>query len=172
MMAQILAYMKAVDSLSTWTGRIFSTLIWAMWIIICIEVVGRTFFNEATVWVTQISCYLFGSFILLGGAWTLKYREHVSMSMVHDRLSPRAQAILDSITFFVFLALVIVLVTFGTKLAYTATLVGETAQLYWSEAPIWPFLWTIPVGAFLLGLAGINKFIRDIYFAIKKEEIR
>jgi TRAP-type mannitol/chloroaromatic compound transport system permease small subunit len=164
--------MKAIDFLSTWSGRIFSVSIWFMWIIICIEVFGRTFFNEATVWVTQVSCFLFGSFVLIGGAWTLMNREHVSMSMLYDRLSSRGQAIIDCLTFFVFLALVSVLVTFGTRLAYQGTLVGETAQLYWSECPIWPFLWTIPVGALLLGLAGINKFVRDLYFAIKKEEIR
>jgi TRAP-type mannitol/chloroaromatic compound transport system permease small subunit len=47
-------------------------------------------------------------------------------------------------------------------------LILETSETVW-DVPIYPLKLALPVGAFLLLLQGLAKFIRDLVIAIKGE---
>jgi len=171
LMSVIRVILKSIDFTSKWSGWLVSFFIYVMFTIITYEVFARYVFNAPTIWVHQISAYLFGSYVVLAGAYVFMHNEHVSMSLVHDRLSLRGRATVDCITFFVFFLFIALIVWQGGDSAYRATLIHERAQLHWDMCPIYHFLWTLPIGAALMGLAGINKFIRDFYVVIKGKEI-
>jgi TRAP-type mannitol/chloroaromatic compound transport system permease small subunit len=88
------------------------------------------------------------------------------MDVLYVRLSPRTQALLDILTvpgFFVFCG---ALLWIGGIRAWESFLINET--LFTGFRPIvWPFRWTIPIGAALILLQGLAKLIRDFHMVIK-----
>jgi len=74
-------------------------------------------------------------------------------------------------TVFVFVLFVGAMLWESTQQAWFSTLIGRTrGELAW-DAPVWPFMWALPLFAFFLGLQGLAKFIRDLYLAITGREL-
>ena len=150
-----------IDRIDELIGRFAGFLVIPMILFITYEVILRKIFNSPTIWAHELSQYLFGVFVLLGGAWTLAQRKHVSMDMVYNRLSERKRAILDLITFPIFFFVIFSLLWYGlesTQDALTRWYVSEGALKF----PL-GFVWAaIPIGSFLMLLQGMAKFVRDI----------
>lgn len=101
---------------------------------------------------------------MLGGAYTLLHGSHVKMDVLYVRLSTRGRAILDIVTFAVFLFFVVILIWKSGHMAVKSFEIMEKTESAWGPI-IWPARITITVGAFLLLLQGMAKFIRDIITA-------
>ena len=54
--------------------------------------------NSPTVWVQEVSIYLFMWSMLVGAAYTLMQGKHVRIDLLFDRLPHKVQLILDAIT--------------------------------------------------------------------------
>ena len=93
-------------------------------------------------------------------------REHISIDLVIDMFPPRVQAIIDSVTNFLTLA-VFVLVTWQTtkyaQLLYTSNDVSAVLRL-----PVYPFLIIAAIGCFMFCLAMLSTFLHSLKKAIKK----
>ena len=66
--------MRAVgffDAFSLWSGRIVGWLIIPMVLSLVWEVVARYWFNAPTVWAYDMTYMLYGTFFMLGSAYTL-----------------------------------------------------------------------------------------------------
>lgn len=166
-MKTIRVILKWIDSISEWSGRVTRYFVYPMFIILFYEVIARYVFNAPTFWAHQISTFLFGSYILLGGAYVLRLKGHVNMGLIYDQVSQRKRAVLDMITAPVFFLLIAVIVWTGFERSIAGFETNEKAIHHWEDVIIWPFYFTLPIGAVLMGLAGINKLIRDFYLAIK-----
>jgi TRAP-type mannitol/chloroaromatic compound transport system permease small subunit len=138
-----------------------------MFIVLFYEVVARYAFDAPTIWAHQIAAFLFGSYILLGGGYALMLKGHVNMGLIYDQVSERKRAVLDLVTAGVFFLFIAIIVWSGFERSIAGFLTNEKAIRHWEEAIIWPFYFTLPIGGILIGLAGINKLIRDLYMAIK-----
>jgi len=153
-----------IDRISEWSGKIVSFLILCSIIVVLTEVVMRYFFNNPTIWGWEMSLFLFGGAVMLGGAYTLLHGSHVKMDVLYVRLSTRGRAILDIVTFAVFLFFVVILIWKSGHMAVKSFEIMEKTESAWGPI-IWPARITITVGAFLLLLQGMAKFIRDIITA-------
>ena len=154
-------FLALADSCSEYSGRIFSFVIWPLFIIIVIEVIARRIFGSPTSWVMVLSRFLFGGYFLIGGAYCLLKNAHPAMPLIRDRLKPRNKAILDllcSTLFFLFCA-VFLWETVG--ICWEATLRDERAFEAW-RAPRWPYMWLVPLATVLLILQGVAQFIRTL----------
>lgn len=164
-------FLHGIDTISEYVGRIFSYLIVILTLIISYETIVRYFFDNPTIWISETSNYLFGTFVVLGGCYTLKHKGHVAMDLLYNRLSFRTQALIDIITFFIFAAFMLALFTQGLDRAIAATQFMERSGSIWNPY-LFPIKWVLPIGAFLLLLQGIAKLIRDIMTVVKGEDPR
>lgn len=76
----------------------------AMSLILFYEVIARYCFDSPTIWVQEVSIYLFMWSMLAGASYTLMLGKHVRIDLIFDRLSPRAQNLLDILTSFIGMA--------------------------------------------------------------------
>jgi TRAP-type mannitol/chloroaromatic compound transport system permease small subunit len=107
--------------------------------------------------------------MVLGG-YALYSKAHIAMDLLYGRWSPRTKAIVDVFTYLLFFFFIGALFWVGGEYAWKATLRLETSRTAW-HPPIWPFKLMIPVGALLFLIAGVAKFIRDLYMAITGKEL-
>jgi len=168
-MVMIGKFLRGVDAFSQWTGRWVSYLILVLALIVGVEVVARYVFNRPTIWAHELSAMLFGTFIILGGAYTGARGLQVNMDVIYGAQRPRVRALLDVITFFIALGFVGVLVWKGWQSAWKSVRVLEHASTQWGP-PIYPFKLMLPVGALMLLAQLTAKFIRDLAILILGEE--
>jgi len=159
---------RVINRVNEWVGRAVSFLLVAMMVTICYEIVARYFFNRPTIWSFDVSTYLLGIYCLLGGGFALLRGGHVNVDILYGRFTFRKRAVLDCITSFFFFIFIAVLIWNGWKMSYGSLLQKETSGtlLDW---PLFPTMFMVPVGALLLLLQGVVKFVNDLLIAISGE---
>jgi TRAP-type mannitol/chloroaromatic compound transport system permease small subunit len=169
MQASLEKCLRIIDSISDLTGKAVSFLIFSLALVVGFEVVARYVFSRPTVWVHELSAMFFGTFVIIGGAYTLGKGGHVNMDVVYGALGPRIRAFLDVVTAFVAFAFVVVLLWKGGIVAWRSVKVLEHASTQWGP-PFYPFRVMLPLGALLLLLQLLAKFIRDLHILIKGKD--
>ncbi len=165
---EVKSFLSVIDSISDWSGRIMCWVWVPVMLLITLEVIRRYVFGAPTVWNLEVVIYLSGAVYILGGAYALRHHRHVNIDVLYSRCSRRIRAILDMVTTPAWFLFVGVILWAGADRAWSAAMRGEGSGTVW-DPPIYPILAMIPLGAFLLLLQGLAKFIRDFYVAIGKE---
>jgi len=163
-------FLNLIDLISEWTGKISAFLIIVLSFVIGYEVLARYIFNQSTVWAHETSAMVFGAYVIFGGAYTLSIGGHVNMDLVYQRLSTRKKALMDIITFWFFALFCAVLVWKGGDSAWYALKNLEHSGSIWNP-PIYPIKLVLPIGAFLLLLQGVAKFIRDAITLVRGRDV-
>ena len=91
-----------LDRISLWSGRIVAWLIIPMVMSLVWEVVARYFFNAPTIWAYDMTYMLYGSFFMLGSAYTLLRGKHIRTDNLYGQWSPRRQGLVDTVCYLVF----------------------------------------------------------------------
>jgi TRAP-type mannitol/chloroaromatic compound transport system permease small subunit len=163
-MGKLKSMMGMIDSITDFEGRVVAIWILPIMVIIVYEVVLRYFFKEPTIWVEELSRFIFTAYFILGGAYALYLRGHVIMDGIYRHLSVRTKAILDlgsALIFFFFMA---ILTWEGWEIFWNALTNMERTESSW--APLtFPLKVVLPIGCFLMLLQGLVKFIRDLRIA-------
>lgn len=162
---------NGIEFLSEWSGRVTAFLLLAMAGVVGFEVTVRYGFDAPTLWGTQSAQMIFGAYVVLGGAYALRYRSHVNMDALYARLTPRKKAIVDLATSLVFFFALSFLLWMGWVLGWESMMKGEYSEVTPWHQPIWPVKLMIPIAAVLIALQGLAKFIRDLHFAITGSEL-
>lgn len=157
--------LKIIDSISEWAGKCTSFLILPGIAVLAWEVISRYGFNQPTMWAHGTSQRLFAIYYILGGAYVLRYRDHVNVDLIYSRFPPRTKAILDLITSLAFFVFCGVLLWQGLGFALTSLSQLEPDDTPW-RAPMYPVKLMIPVGALLILLQGLANFSRNLVTAI------
>ena len=155
--------LQFIDTVNKWIGRAVSFLIVVLTGAVTYEVVARYVFKHPTIWAHETSSMLFGAYILLGGAYTLQVGGHVNMDVVYGRLSGRTKNILDVVTLCIILLLCGVLMWRGGEAAWRSLRMLEHSGSIWNP-PVYPIKLVLPLGAFLLFLQGVVKFLREVVY--------
>ena len=166
-MARLLAW---IDRLSLWSGRLASWLTLIATLILTYEVTARYAFNAPTRWAHDTSTLLFGMLYALAGAYALYTKNHVGVDVLYVRLSPRARAGLDVVTFAFFFLFVGAFLRYGWDF-FVDSFHQREFSLNNPDIPVYPAKLAIPVGAGLLLLQGIAKFIRDAHLLLTGREL-
>lgn len=157
---------RGIDVVNDVMGKIVSFFIPALILFETYEVLARYLFGRPTIWINELSAMLFGACILIGGGFTLYYEGHANMDIVYGLFSKRARAIIDLITFFLFLSFIGVLFWKGWEMAWRSLISLEHDSTEWGP-PIYYFKLTLPLGALLLLLQGFGKFLKNLIIVIK-----
>jgi TRAP-type mannitol/chloroaromatic compound transport system permease small subunit len=169
-MPKISSLLKKVDWISEASGKVVSYLGLILAFAVTLEVGARYIFNSPTKWGYETAIFAFGSYVILGGAYTLRHDAHVRVDVFYGFRSPRGKAILDIITFWLFLAFAGILVVKGWEFGWTSLRNFEHTDTAWSP-PVYYFKMTLFIGAVLLLLQGIARFIRDLYLVFTGKEL-
>jgi TRAP-type mannitol/chloroaromatic compound transport system permease small subunit len=164
-------FLAIIDRVNDQVGKIVSFLVIFMIGVMVYEVVARYIFDSPTIWAYETATFILGTYAILGGAYVLRHQAHVNMDIVYGRLSVRKRAILDLITSGFFFLLCVVLLWKGIDYGWRSVQLSETTTSTFAP-PVYPIKMMIPVGAFLILMQGLAKFIRDLMTAITgvKEE--
>lgn len=163
-------FLKGIDLISEWSGRIFVWLVVPLTILVVYEVISRRFLNSPHIWATEVIDYIYGPHFMLVAAYTLLYRAHVSIDIIYQRFRPRVRGILDIFTHLVFFfPFCIIVFQQGIVFAQTSWSIGETSGS--AALTVVPLVKTvIPVTFGLLLLQGLANFIRSISLAVRGEK--
>jgi TRAP-type mannitol/chloroaromatic compound transport system permease small subunit len=164
-MSAVRGFVRLVDGINERFGRLVALLILLLTALVMMEVVLRYVFAAPTIWATEFITFLFAGMIMLGGGYTLLHRDHVNVDLLHARLSPRGQAIVDSATAGFALLYCAVLLYYTASVALDALATGRTTGTDWNP-PLFPVMLALPVGAALLMLQLLAKLARDLHFAV------
>ncbi|MFO1219414.1 MAG: TRAP transporter small permease subunit [Burkholderiaceae bacterium] len=160
---RLLRTAAALDGVARWSGYAVAWLIVPMVLSLCWEVVARYVFNAPTQWAYDMTFMLYGTFFMLGAAFTLQRKGHVRTDSLYAGWSPRRQALVDLLGHLLMLlpvAGVFVFVGWGYFVkAYT---MNETFVSSAWQPITWPFKLAMPVAGALLLLQGASECLKCI----------
>jgi TRAP-type mannitol/chloroaromatic compound transport system permease small subunit len=162
--------LSLIDATNTWIGKVVSLLSLGVALIITYEIIMREVLVKPTTWVAEGTVFGCGLIYLLGGAWTLKQDGHVRVDMLYHGLSKRAKAIIDCVTYFAFLLYITVMIWASWLYMLQSISVWESTMSPWNPV-IWPFKIALVAALIMLLLQQTAKFVRDLYFVMKGEEL-
>ena len=152
-----------VDRVSSWVGQAFSWLIVALTFLISWEVFARYALNKPNPWAFDLMIMMYGAAFMMAGAYTLAKNGHVRGGKKLYSTSPRLQAGLDLILYFVFfIPGVVALVWAGYTYAEESFAIREHSTLTANGPPLYPFKMVIPFAGVLLLLQGCVEIVRCV----------
>ena len=154
-------FVKLIDSINEFVQRVFSPVVLVIMGVAFYEVFRRYVMRNPTIWAWEINSQLMAFMGALAGGYTLLRKGHVSVDIVTSRLSHRTRAVIDIITFPLFVIVTCALVWYGAKDAMIA-FVTHKKVISQFNSYLWPIKTVIPIGAALVFLQGAAKLIRDI----------
>jgi TRAP-type mannitol/chloroaromatic compound transport system permease small subunit len=148
-----------------------------LWTVLCVfnyvfEVVARYCFNAPTNWAHEASFLMFGVMYTLGGGALYLADGHVRVDVFYAKWSRRGRAGADLITstlasIFILGMLISGWLFFaqGLDRAYLPEWLAlgynmDLSQTEW-QVPYWPIKFAIPLGALLVALVGVSRFVKD-----------
>ncbi|MBS1137445.1 MAG: rane protein [Proteobacteria bacterium] len=151
-----------VDKVSTWVGQVCAWTIVALTALISWEVFSRYVLNKPHSWVLDGQIMLYGILFMMAGAYTLSKNAHVRGDVLYGFFTPRVQATLDLVLYFVFFLPGIVALTYAGWIFADEALVIREQTNSAEPLPLYPFKFIIPAAGFFLLLQGIVEIVRCV----------
>ncbi|MBS0335383.1 MAG: TRAP transporter small permease subunit [Proteobacteria bacterium] len=167
------AMLKAItllDTISLWSGRIIAWLIIPMVLSLVYEVVARYVFDAPTEWAYDMTFMLYGTFFMVGSAYTLYKKGHIRTDSYYGGWSPRTQGWVDAVCYllFFFPPLIAFLVVGWDYFLHSFRQGERIVTSPWMPI-VYPFKLAIPVATLLLLLQGLSEFLKSVWAARKGE---
>ncbi len=152
---------RFLDRISGTSGAIAAWLVVPLIAASCYEVFSRYVLGEPTLWAFELGYMVMGAHFLIGFAYTLREGEHVRVDIFYARLSRRARALIDTLTYLVLLLPLAVwlAVAFAEKVA-KAYESHERSGMSAFNPVIWPFRAVMCAAFALLVLQALAQLIR------------
>lgn len=157
---------RRLDPIAQWSGRITAWLIVPMVLALSYEVIARYLFNAPTLWAYDMTFMLYGSFFMLGAAYTLQRKGHIRTDSLYGGWSPRTQGWVDVVCYvLMFLPFAMVFLYTGWGYFWKAFVTGERfVSSPWMPIT-WPFKLVMPLTGLLLVIQGISEFLKSLHAA-------
>ncbi len=161
-------YVRYVDAVSRFIGRITMYLILAMMGILLFGAISRSFFNLPFIWVVEMAQFVMTAYYLLGGAYSIQLDSHVRMDLLYGRWSTRTKAIVDAFTGCLLIFYLIILLYGGISSTQYALEYGQKNYSVWAP-PLAPIKIIMTIGIAMMLLQIIATFFKDLEKA-KREQ--
>ena len=119
---------------------------------ISVDVLLRYVFGKPTIWITEVSTYLFLYVIYLGTAYTLQRDLHIKVTFLLDVIGKRTQRIIDLVTSILAIVFTVVLL-WQTSLMTWSAIKGKWTSPTALNAPYMYVYIIMVIGSFLLLLS-------------------
>ncbi len=167
----LLKFVKVIDTVNEWFGRVASLLGYLLFIIVVVGVFFRKVLNHPFIWNFEASYMSYAAMFLLGLGYTLKHKMHVTIDVIYAAVGPKVQLALDILGFVLFLIpFAYVSLKSTTIFTIQSWQILEHSQSTWAP-PIYPFKTLMPISFAMLVLQAIAELIKSIYTKGKGQEI-
>lgn len=159
-----------LDAVSIWSGKLVAWLILPMVGGLVYEVVARYAFDAPTEWAYDMTYMLYGSFFMLGAAFTLQRKGHIRTDVFYAQWSPRRQGAVDAACYllFFFPGLIAFLVLTWDFFWISFQRAERIVTSPWMPI-VYPFKAVMPAATLLLLLQGLSELLKSLYAALKGE---
>lgn len=158
-------FVRWVDLLNQWVGRLAMALFFVMGAVMLWSTVSRAVFDTPVNWAMETTQFLLASYFLLGGAYSLQRGAHVRMDLFYTRFSPRGRAIIDAVTILAVIFFLVVLLWGALSSTQYALQYNQKNYSSWSPV-LWPVKVAMTAGIIFMLLQVIAQFFRDVAEAI------
>lgn len=158
-------FVKGVDTLNRWVGRLAMGLFFVMGAVMLWSTISRAVFGTPVNWALEMTQFLLAAYFLLGGAYSLQQGAHVRMDLFYTRFSARGRAIVDAITLLAVLFFLGVLLWGAISSTQYAIQYNQKNYSAWSPV-LWPVKVAMTAGIVFMLLQVIAQFFRDVAEAI------
>ena len=140
---------RFITQLNRMIGYWISFCVLIIFALLLADVVMRYLIGQPAIWTAELATLIFGVYAIIGGGYLLTERGHVNVDIIYGQFSPKRKALVDIVTWPLFLIFVGVLLWQGYDIASEAIADMERSNSVW-KAPLWPTKSLIPVAALLL----------------------
>ena len=155
---------RRLDPIAVWSGRLTCLMLIPLVLGLTWEVVARYVFNAPTQWAYDMTFMLYGTFFMLGAAFTLQRKGHVRTDMYYERWSPRRQACIDLACYLLLFLPVIWVFTYTGWGYFWKSFVGNETFVTSAWQPIaWPFKMALPLTGVLLAIQGLSEVFKCMH---------
>lgn len=153
----------AIDWISTALARVIMAVVVILVAIMIFEVIMRRLFNAPTVWAFDLSYMLNGCIFIGASSYALMKDEHVRVTFLSQRLSPRARHVVDAVFYIVLLAPALGFLAYASVAEAVGAYVGGTVERVsvWAP-PLWPFYAGIAIGVCSLWLQVVAEALKAL----------
>jgi TRAP-type mannitol/chloroaromatic compound transport system permease small subunit len=152
-----------VDEISTWVGKIFAWCILILTLSTSYEVFSRYMFGAPTTWAFDASYILYGTLFMLAGPYALSRNAHVRGDFLYRQWSPRRQAVMDLLLYFLFFFPgMLAFIYAGYDFAKMSWIMNEHSAASPDGPPVYHFKALIPIVGVLMVMQGAVEVIRCI----------
>ena len=156
----IVTYVKYVDAVNRFFGRMAMYMIFAMLAVLLYSSISKTFFVPS-MWTLEVAQFLMAAYYILGGGYSMQLHAHVRMDLIYSRWSRPRMAFADTLTSVCLISYLVLLLIGGVSSTEYALEYGETSYSSWS-----PYMAPIKIvmvfGIALMLLQAIAFFFRDL----------
>ena len=158
----------AIDRVGSVLEKIVSCVcVIVMSILVFVNVIFRFVFNNSLAFSDEISTYLFVLMSFMGTAVAARRGAHLGLSIVTDKVSPKARTIIGMLMYALSALFCLLIVIFGVQMVISEYQMGQqSAAMQWPE---WIYGSFVPIGAAFAMLAFIQG-IFDMSKNLKGEE--
>lgn len=166
---------RPLIGLGLWVGRISSWLVMLVMLAVLTTVTLNALgTNQIAHWegsillfgnaltinsVTELQWHLFGILTLLGGTYALHHDSHVRVDLVYQRLSPRGQAVVDSLGHLLMLIPFCVLIAWLSRHFVSLAFVSGEKSNYGGLTDRYLIKAMLPIGLAFLALGGLGQLL-------------
>lgn len=164
--------LKTIDSLSMTAGSVGKWFAFLLVLAGSYDAISRHFFNAPTIWAYDVLCMAGGVTYMLGASYVYLNDSHTRVDIIYGSLSRKKKAYMDIIcSLIMFFPLMTVMLVLAVKWAVKAWKINEVMFTSFWYPPAAPYRTVFALGILLLILQGIARFIRDVFYVVKGEEI-
>lgn len=154
-------YVRTVDAVNHWIGRVVMYLIFVMMGILLWSSISKTFFLP-TLWTLEMAQFTMVAYYILGGPYSIQLGSAVRMDLIYGELSERRKAWTDAFTVFFLIAYLVVLLWGGIdSTMYSFQYGGERSPTAWRPY-LWPIKTLMCIGIFLMLLQAVSELFKDV----------
>ena len=142
----MLAVASAITRLNRTIGRWCSLAVLIIFVLLLADVVMRSLVGQPAIWTAELATLIFGAYASIGGGFLLAERGHVNVDILYGKFSRRRKALVDILTWPLFVLFVGVLLWQGYEITAEAIADLERSNSVW-KAPLWPTKALTPAAA-------------------------
>ena len=160
MMRLMAAYIRVVDKINYRVGRFIMYGIFAMMAVLLWSSISKTFFLPS-LWTLEIAQFFMVGYYILGCAYSIQLGSNVRMDLFYANWSDRRKAAFDTVTVFMLLFYLGVLLYGGLESTIYSLEYGERSPTAWRPY-IWPIKIIMCLGIVMMLLQAISELFKDI----------
>ena len=154
-------YVRVVDRVNYFLGRIMMYSLFAMIGILLWSTISKQIFIIPSYWTLEMAQFALVAYYLVGGPYSIQMGSNVRMDLFYGEWSDRKKSWVDSITVLLLIFYLGVLLYGGLDSTRYAIEYGERAPSLWRPL-MWPVKAVMCFGIFMMLLQAVSELVKDI----------